>query len=264
MNQNHNKEPKKRFPRKERKKQRIIDLLKRISAKVAGIHPKKVMEVAIADSYILGMYWRSISLFEAIITLLEKDLAEEALILARSLFEESLRLAQLAEAGKERTAFVLRWVNDSIKYKKGLIDRAIKIGLEQNPEQVIKRLEEEQKKVQGYARRHGVGRFKKLLSEGDAAFEFNRKDDYWSFILGHQMVHGSDATYLYRRHKLAKNKIGIFSRTIDVNIIGGIAFFAARSVLQATQSTVRIFNWGDTSDLEKLWDEVNNFAVTRE
>jgi hypothetical protein len=87
-------------------KWRIIDLLKRISTKVQEVHPKEPTKVSSPDGYILGMYFRSISLFGSIITLLENDFAEEALILARSLFEESLHLAELAEAGNERTALV--------------------------------------------------------------------------------------------------------------------------------------------------------------
>lgn len=259
MNQNHNKEPKKGSPRNKRTKQRIIDLSKRISKKVAGIRPKEPLEVPLADSYILGMYWRSVSLFEAIVTLLEKDLTEEALILARSLFVESLHLAELADAGKERTVLVLGWINDSIKRKKGLVHDAARVGLEQNPKNVIRALEKEQNKIQGYARRHGVGQSKKFLSEGSATLKFDRKDDYWNYLLGHQMVHGSDAAYLYRRHNLTKDTVGVFLRTSDVDIICEVAFFAARSVLQVTQSTVKIFNWGDTSDLEKLLYEVNNF-----
>jgi hypothetical protein len=55
-------------------------------------------------AYILGMYWRCVRLFEATLLLLKSELPDEATIVARSLFEESLRLQQLAADETDRDA----------------------------------------------------------------------------------------------------------------------------------------------------------------
>jgi hypothetical protein len=47
--------------------------------------------------FVVSMYWRARRLYEATLTLLKARMAEESLIVARSLFEESLRLRQIAE-----------------------------------------------------------------------------------------------------------------------------------------------------------------------
>ncbi len=233
-------------------KQKVTDLLKRVIEKVKDVRPKNLVEIPTSDIYIMGMYWRSVSLFEAIAVLLEEELVEEALMLARSLFVEALRLAELTGSEKERTALVLGWANYSIEQKKGLIHDAVRIGLEENPDEVLGQLEQEQQKLQNYQRRRGIGSLRKFLSEGNAALKFDRKDDYWAYVLGHQMVHGTDAAYLFRRRKLKDDTVAVFAKTNEIKVLGGAAFFAARSVLQATQSVVDIFNWTDDGGLKKL------------
>lgn len=64
--------------------------------------PREVIELSPPDLHALGMYWRCVSLFRSLLILLDNHFPEEALFLARTLFEESLQLMQLNDAGTER------------------------------------------------------------------------------------------------------------------------------------------------------------------
>ncbi len=79
--------------------QDVRGLLERIKEKVLSSSPSKEITVATADGLTLGMYWRCVSLFRSVLILLDNNQPEEALILARSLFAESLRLMELEDAG---------------------------------------------------------------------------------------------------------------------------------------------------------------------
>ena len=69
--------------------------------------PQEVIELSPPDSQALGMYWRCVSLFRSLLILHDDHYPEEALFLARSLFEESLQLMQLNDAGTERKRILI-------------------------------------------------------------------------------------------------------------------------------------------------------------
>src|SRR5687768_12605923 len=63
--------------------------------------------------FVFSMYWRCVRLFKATNVLLSAELPEEALLPARALFEDSLRLMQLAKDKANMKGLLLRWLNDS-------------------------------------------------------------------------------------------------------------------------------------------------------
>src|SRR5262245_48315546 len=78
---------------------------------IIDITPKNGFQVSSPPlRFVVGMYWRVRRLYEATLVLLKSEMAEEALMVARSLFEESLRLKELAEESQDRTAMILGWV----------------------------------------------------------------------------------------------------------------------------------------------------------
>jgi hypothetical protein len=114
-------------------REKVSTLLARARDLARKISPREELTVKIEDMFVLCLYWRSIRLFDGIVSLLsllEKDLPEEALILGRSLFVEALRLAEIEAAGDQRAALILGWENTSIEEKKGLFKEAPKLGLE--------------------------------------------------------------------------------------------------------------------------------------
>jgi hypothetical protein len=76
------------------------------------------------------MFWRSLRLFDGIAMLLNGDLPEEAMILGRGLFEEALRLAEVANSGDKRAALLIGWEAKSLNEKIGLHNTAIAMGLD--------------------------------------------------------------------------------------------------------------------------------------
>ena len=77
------------------------------------------MEILAAQTHILGMFWRSLRLYQGALLLLKAELPEEAAFLARSLFEASLRLKQMADEPQQRDRLILHWVNNLIDGKGG-------------------------------------------------------------------------------------------------------------------------------------------------
>jgi hypothetical protein len=221
------------------------------------ISPRE-LEVKIEDMFVLCLYWRSIRLFDGIIALLEKDLPEEALILGRSLFVEALRLAEIEAAGVQRVALVLGWENTSIEEKKGLFKEASKLGLEFDPTPILRQLDEEQRKLHAYRKDHGIGKLRRFLSEREAAIKYGRAHDYWTYALSHEIVHGSDASFIFNRDKVTTGKVSIRDRTPDPNLQLGITCFVVKSVLQAAKATASVFGWQGTDQLDRLYEEVTD------
>ncbi len=104
-------------------------LLDRVAALAAAEIPNLAsMEVIIGWS--VDMYVRTKSLFDGLVVLLRANLPEEAMILARSIFEESLRLQQLAaDTAEVRRARVLGWLNQALGADWQQIRAASRAGL---------------------------------------------------------------------------------------------------------------------------------------
>ena len=241
-------------------REKVTDLLTRTRSQVHRLRPRGAIDIRRHDVVVLKLFWRSISLFDGTFALLKEDLAEEAMILGRSLFVEALRLAEIEEAGDDRTALVLGWANSSIKEKKGLIEEASKLGLEKEKEIMLSHLDDEQKGLQAYARRKGVGKLRKFLHVRDAAARYGREHDYWSYSFGHEVVHGSDTAFLFRRKKVDNDTVAISNRTPDPEIIAGVASFAAKSVVQAARAAANVFGWQDGQQLQQLSKEIDELA----
>src|SRR5436190_14065033 len=91
----------------------------RLLAALRASATSEPQEIPTHHVYVLGMYWRCVRLFDATLLLLKAELPEEAAIVARSLFEESLRLQQLAADEADRDALILGWANGSIGERLG-------------------------------------------------------------------------------------------------------------------------------------------------
>jgi hypothetical protein len=78
----------------------VREVLERIEDRLLSSVPEEI-SVASADEIALGMYWRCISLFRSITLLLNNNQPEEALMLWRALFTDSLRMRGLEAAGKK-------------------------------------------------------------------------------------------------------------------------------------------------------------------
>jgi hypothetical protein len=81
--------------------QKVQELLNQIEERMLATLPPEGVSLTPADLIAAGMYWRCMSLFHSIILLLNNNQPEEALMLSRSLFTDSLRMRGLEAAGKK-------------------------------------------------------------------------------------------------------------------------------------------------------------------
>jgi hypothetical protein len=113
-------------------------------------------EIPTHYGYILALYMRARSTHAAIAEhLLPARMSLEAMILARSLFEDSVRLEQLSLVGEQRRGgLILGWVNRSLAEELHLLRNPDLAGMGDLSEQIAK-YELQQHKLIGYADRHG-------------------------------------------------------------------------------------------------------------
>ncbi len=231
----------------------VKERIQRIEEEIRAAHPREAFEVTPVDGLILGMYWRCVSLYRGVLVLLNNNQPEESLMLGRSLFAESLRLMELAEAGPDRAAFVLQYATESLNRMKGLFAYdAQRFGLTEDTSDVLAHVEQQLKALNNYRERHGISKPKRFSSETDAALRLNRQKDLWTFKLSHQVVHGEDAAHLFRRRNLGDARVAFFSNTADPDILAESGVFAARSVAHALYATANIFNWDLSPKLQNL------------
>jgi hypothetical protein len=211
--------------------------------KVRHQAPRAELEYRSPDATVLGMFWRSVRLYDGVLLLLREQLPEEAAFLARSLFETALRLQQLAEEADDRDGLSLHYVNRSIDEKVGLLKVAKQLDLDQDIDGAVGVLEAERRALNGYRQRHNVRSLRSFRSVRDAALRFGRKEDYWFYEWCHESVHGTDACWMFARHKGPNEALGFHAKTDHAVLRASLAGFAATSVTQATVATFVIFGW---------------------
>jgi hypothetical protein len=232
----------------------VRGLLEQIKEKVSSSRPIGRFSVTRADGLILDMRQRCVSLFSSVLILLDNNQPEEALILARSLFTESLRLMELEDAGTERAALSLGHYVESLKRIEGLFGHdAKKLGLTDDPSDVLAHVEKKKREMETYRVRHGIGELRKFRKERDAAARLNReKEDLWTFLLSHAMVHGGEAAHMYRRRVVEPDLMAFYSYTSDPDLLADVGLFAARSISHAQYAVASIFDWAISPELREL------------
>jgi hypothetical protein len=122
---------------------------------------------------------------------------------------------------------------DSITERVNLFRTAKAMELDNDFEASLASLEEKRRELDSYRGRHGVGRFLPFRSQKDAAILYGRKDDYWTYALAHEFVHGSDVAWMYGRQNIAPDTVGLFGQTDNPEFRAGITHFAAASLTEA-------------------------------
>ena len=186
--------------------------LERALGLTQGILPSAPSEVATLDVYAFQMFGRALRLARGAKVLLQAHMAEEALFLGRSLFEDSLRLSDLAVTPTFRHGLLLRWAYASLNEARGLARTAVEAGLEKDPDSWLEMIENEHKRLSEYAARNGAIKPRKFRSVRDAAHAYGRQESLWTYSLAHEMVHGSDLAFLFNRRKPEKGMVAIHIR----------------------------------------------------
>jgi Family of unknown function (DUF5677) len=206
---------------------------------------------------ILALYDRCRSTFGAIALLAGQGFGQEAVSLGRSLFTESLMLAELAEADEpRRVELVIGWSIATIDDLEGVLREALADG-DDFAEQ-LEGLTSIRAELEGYARRHDVGTQRWRPNEKALAQKHDR-DGYGDFRLAHHFVHGSTFAVSQR-----------YTKREDVVWIGGQArkgpwalpavLFAAQSLVYAVRSTCTILGLEEPADLDELLNRIEDLG----
>ncbi len=133
---------------------------------------------------------------------------------------------------------------------------AKRLGLDDDVDTIIQALDDERRKIDRYLSRRGLPhRSSPRRSYADLAMRYGRKDDLWTYYLSHEMVHGSDAAWLYRRKKV-DGTVALSNRTTDAQILTAAAAFAIRSVLHSARAASDMFGWNARDLLEGIIEQV--------
>ncbi len=213
------------------------------------------------EAFMLGFYWQARSLHKSVSVLLEANFPDEALLVARTLFIESLRLQELAAFEQRRTQLVLAWANDSIHRRRKMLREATEVGLIDDFEAKMAALQEEEKRQQKYQHDHGVQKLKGFMDPRLAVKEFGRDEDYFAYELAHQMVHGSSVAHISRSKRLWGDVLGLFSIDAGVYATATVVVFAGRSTLLACRSACTIFGWHEPPEITELLAEIAQLKV---
>ena len=224
-----------------------LDLLSRVREDLERASPKGDLEVKVLDYSIMLMYSRSRSLFEGIHVLIREHLAEEAIALARSLFEESLRLMHLAREGDLRWRYVVGWIRESIGHKRSLVGDATSEEGRLKASERLRQLDEEEVQLRKAMKRLGVVTEKRFTSIENLATIHGRLEDLWPYEVGHRMIHGSQIALAYRSSKghLVNSEDRYMLRVRSEEPIPKLIaiVFGLRSILFAHESAAEIFHF---------------------
>jgi hypothetical protein len=237
----------------------VLRWARELEAVVLTAVPKNSSGLSLADFHTLGMLWRTLRLAKASLLLTEQEMPEEAMFLARSLFQESLWLKELADSRSDRVALVLGWLNKSKKEEKGLIREAQSLGLEADPEPMLRTLEAQQATIQAIRSSLGIRRLKNFLTTRAGASRYGRKEDYWTYVLAHEAVHGGDTVWLFARRGVGET-VALFLKTNDPTILVGVIDFATASLAEAFTAASAIFNWLVPAEVTELRGKIQQAA----
>jgi hypothetical protein len=238
---------------------RVRELLERIEKSILSGLPEEGVSVTPADAIAVGMYWRCMSLFYSIILLLNNNQPEEALMLWRALFSDSLRLRELEAAGKKgRIAIELGHYAHSLERTKQRIQQAKSLGVTDDITSEMAHIEKQKRGMENYRKRFGIEKLKRFSSEENLINKLNLKVDLWTFLYSHGFVYGEDIVQTHRRRKIQADVLAFFYHTPDTGFLAGVGLAAARSIVDAHEAAGKMFGWQVLAELRELIEELAN------
>jgi len=235
---------------------RITPFLERVEAQLLAVPPAgQFMDVSPIQGEIMTWYARTRSLFSAVRVLLGAGYPEEAVILARSIFETSLQLEYLAAANEtDRAALVLGEVSRATAAFRQLDEqrRLERPDAEQDAD-VDRHLDERVRMIQRAQRRFGVPRLRRFPGDHALARRFGHMGSYFGSRLASEMTHGGHLAQASRRSG-RDGELKVVHRSDDLRQTAGVGTLAAEAALHAQRATAEIMAW-DAKDVEALIQE---------
>jgi hypothetical protein len=236
----------------------VRDLLERIEERMDATVPAEI-SVTPADATALGMYSRCMSLFRSIGLLLSNNQPEEALMLWRSLFTESLRMRELAAVGKEdRIAIELGHYAYSLERTKKRFQQAKKLGVTDDITSELAHIEDQKRAMENYRQRFGIEKLKRFSSEENLIKKLNLNVDLWAYQYSHAFVHGEDIAQTFRRRKIQNYVLAFFSHNPDPGLLAAVGLTAAQSAIDTHEAVCQMFGWQVSTESQKLIEDLDD------
>lgn len=255
----------------------VLALMHEMAEQIDGSVPQGPMDIDAPFHYAHAFYGRDRRLYDAVRGLLEEGLPEEAWILTRPLFEDSVRLLQLAHSSRDDAAETL-W--DYVEFELGKLDGLAKesgrLGLvtAQEAARQADQIAADRGQLRDKRRETGSTAAKcrdpflaphKVLGEvegcpnewglgGPALAAL--KDDLHSHLLAHRMVHSGVPSVVHMHATLDSGVSAILARTTDPRVIGGAGVFAMNSLLRAHVATGALLDWPESASVSNLYADV--------
>lgn len=242
--------------RSDKEREALLSFLERVRKAVDEYGSNEFLKASPQIVIILSMFSRCKSLYLAIMSLLKKGLLEEGLILSGSLFLESLRLMQIAEAGEQWTARALGWAKESLRYEKKMMKSASKLGMDKHIQELLKKITERQRSLTKYAEMLGIPNLESLNSVGEAAVRFLDSESYLRYLEAHSLFLSSISVPTFKTRQIEEGKIVIESKTHDANVIAGVGCFAAEAALRSCRAIGQILGWPELAEFGSLLGEI--------
>lgn len=223
---------------------------------VARAVPKRTYSVDIVGDFAIKVSESCENLFLGVIALMDKGMPENAAVLSRPLFEQSLWLrevAALSEAARQEHAF--GWWHDGALESKHLHVATARYD-SSTPEYHV---QADQAYADGFVReaeRRGI-RLRKLPSTKDLAKKHGCMVDFTRYLWAHQFVHGSLVTHQVRA--AIPTQLRLLDRTGSAapELEYEITMFAIRSVLRAAEAACVLLKLPPDPKFSQVFDATN-------
>ena len=201
---------------------------------------------------VLALFDRCRSTFGAIRWLLRGNFAHEAVTLGRSLFTESLMLAEVARADEpRRVELVVGWALEGLADFEGILKEGRARG--DDTEGELKRVVAMRDRLEKYATGHGARVRRWKPDEKELSDAHGRGGEYLDFRMAHHFVHGSALAAQQRYSPRADGIVVIGGAAADTETWGKPAgFLAGSSLIFAARAACTILREEPPGDLDAL------------
>jgi hypothetical protein len=215
------------------------------------------IEVTPVNTLALEKLWRARSLFLASVSLVRARWCEEAILLGRSLWDESIFLAQFADAREERPAFYLRWRRDSLQRALAMFREVHAADQDFDIAELEAALEHQLGPGLAEAQAtFGASTLPELKTGKHGAEAAGRAEDYSSYLMASSIAEGALDSIMYRQRDIDDSEhgsvLGMHDRTMDPAVVTAAARFLVDSYIACHTSVAITLGWQPLDNPDEL------------
>jgi hypothetical protein len=240
-----------------------LDFMEHVASSVDATLPVSTGQIAVpievtpVNALALQKLWRTRSLFLASVALIRAGWCEEAILLGRSLWDESIFLAQFADAREERPAFYLRWRQESLQRALAMFREVHATDQDFDIAEVEDALEHQLGPGLAEAQvTFGVSALPDFKTGKQAAEAAGRAEDYHSYLMASSIAEGAFDSVMYRQRDIDDSEhgrvLGMHDRTMDPAVVTAAARFLVDSYIACHTSVAMTLGWQPLDNPEEL------------